>query len=307
MSRIDPKLKDLLVREAHLRLSRVQLMPAWSQKEAELRAIQTAKPAFWPVFSRRKREEFEARLNPVQQDVDLLRQGLAVLDRIEPQVKKLILEELENILRADHPEYVEAWAALRQMDDWVRCVGRFAERLHVFAGELGNVRSFACSGYARKANAYSEKTREAFQLAIAAAQKVEEEVVCANKISDARAQIFIASGFKSRALPKLPPTGFAAWVARINTLPPAEAQGQFDQLFARTKKLYETDIPELRAQADAADRQQTSEVQSTLFALWEQLRAQVAPEIFAGDTERIAEETGELFRDAAENTAVGRP
>ena len=305
MSRIDPKLKDLLVQEAHLRLGREQLTPAWTQKEAELRAIQAAKPAFWPVFSKRKRDEYEARLAAVQQDVDVLRQGVAMLDGVEPHVKKLITEEIENILRADHPEYVEALAALRQKDDWVRCVGRFTERLDAFASQLGNVRNLACSGYARKSNAYSQNAGQAFQLAIDAAQKVEEEVVFANKISDARSRIFIASGFKSRPLPKLQPTGFAVWVARISTLPLAEAQVQFDQLFEQTKRLYETGLPELRAQAEAIDGAQTNEVHSSLFALWEQFRVQVAPEIFPGDTERIVEETAKFLPDNAGNTVAG--
>ena len=65
MPQLDPKLKDLLVREAHLRMSRAQLMPVWSQTEAELRAIQVAKPAFWTIFSRHKRADYEARLAEV--------------------------------------------------------------------------------------------------------------------------------------------------------------------------------------------------------------------------------------------------
>jgi len=299
MTQIDPQLKDLLVREAHLRLSRAQLTPVWSKKEAELRAIQTAKPTFIPVFSKRKREEYEARLAEVQQVVDVLRQGMDVLDRVEPHVKKLITEEIENILRADHPEYVEALAALRQKGDWVRCVDRFAEKIHAFTSQLGNARNIACSGYGKKTNAYSKNAGEAFQQAVEAAQKLEEEVTFANKIADARTRVLVANGFKARSLPKLSPTGFAAWVTKISTLPLAEAQVQFDQLSEAAKKLYERELRELRAHADAIDEQQTNEVQSSLFALWDKLRAQVAPEIFPGDTERVVEETERLMLENA--------
>ena len=299
MHLIDSTLKDLLVREAHLRLSREQLTPVWAQKEAELRAVQTARPAFWPVFSKRKRDDYEAKLGDVQQVVDVLRQGVKVLDRIEPQIKKQITEELENILRADHPEYVEALAALRQKDDWMRCVERFGGRLNAFASQLGNVRNIACSGYARKANAYSQNASQAFQLAIDAAQKLEDEVAFANKISEARARIFIANGFKSRPLPKLEATGFAAWVAKISTLPLAEAQVQFDKLSEQTKKLHDSGLTELRANAESIDRQQTGEVHSALFVMWEQFRAQVAPEIYPGDTERVIEETENLLSENA--------
>ncbi len=300
MSQIDPKLKDLLLREAHLRLSREKLTPVWAEKEAELRAIQATKPTFWPVFSRRKRADGEARLGEVQQTLGVLREGVRVLDRIEPQIKKQITEEIGNLLRADHPEYVEALAALRQKDDWVRCVARFGEKIHDFASQLGNVRNLACSSNARKSNAYSQNAGQAFQLAIEAAQKVEDEVAFANRISDARARIFVAHGFKSRPLPKLDPTGFAAWVARIRALPLAEAQLQFDQLFEQTKKLYDAGISELRSLAEAADAQQTGEVHGALFIKWQQFRAQVAPEIFPGDTERIIEETERMLADSAD-------
>ena len=102
---------------------------------------------------------------------------------------------------------------------------------------------------------------------------------------------FFLLAFKSRPLPKLAPTGFAAWVLKISTLPRAEAQVQFDQLSVRAKKLSDASIPELRANADAIDGQQTNEVQSPLFALWEKFRVQMAPEIYPGDTERVIEET----------------
>jgi hypothetical protein len=175
--------------------------------------------------------------------------------------------------------------------------GRFGEKIDAFASQLGNVRNIACSGYARKANAYSQNASQAFQLAIDAAKQLEDEIGFANKIADARARIFIANGFKSRPLPKLQSTGFAAWVAKISTLPLAEAQVQFDQLSEQTKKLHDTGLPELRANADAIDRQQTGEVHSALFVMWEQFRLQIAPEIYPGDTERVIEETERMLSD----------
>lgn len=305
MPQLDSKLKDLLVREAHLRMSRAQLMPVWSQKEAELRAILVAKPAFWPVFSRRKREDYEARLAEVQQVLDIFRDGMNVLDRLEPEIKRQITEAIEDILRAERPEYVEALAALKQKEEWVRCVERFTARVHEFASQLGNVRNIACSGYAKKSHAYSKGAGEAFQRAIEAAQKLEEEIALANKIAEARARVFLANGFKSRPLPKMAPTGFAAWVAKISALPLSEAQGQFDQLCEQTKKLYEHGLPEIRGNADALDSQQTAEVHGALFAIWEQFRAQVAPEIFPGDTERVIEETEKMLLGSVHELVTG--
>lgn len=302
---IDPKLKDLLVREAHLRLSWAQITPIWTQKEADLRAIEAAKPAMWPIFSKQKRRDYEARHAEALQVAVVLREGVNVLDRVEAEVKKLITGELEVMLSAERPGYAEALATLRQRDDWLACVERFATGVHEFASQLGNARNLACSGYARKSNAYSQNAAQAFQLAVDAAQKIDEAAVSANKISDARTRAFVERGFKSLPLPKLEPTGFAAWVTRISTLPLAEAQTQFDLLSAATKKVQEAGLVELRADGEAADRHETAEVHRALFDRWEQFRAAVAPEIYPGDTGRIVAETEAMLNQGAAPAAAG--
>ena len=305
MTPIDSKLKDLLVREAHLRLSRAQLTPIWADKEAALRAVQMAKPKFWPVFSKRARLEYEAREAAAQQVVDVMRQGMAVLDRIEPQLKKLIEERIEGILRDDCPEYVKGLATLNQKEDWNRCLDRFAERIDEFTRSVGNVRNLACSGYSRQANIYSEGAVQAFALAVDAARKVDAEVVFANKIADTQARMFVDSGFVVRPLPRLKATDFAAWVTRINSLSLADAQVQFDLLFEQTKKLLEVGIPELRGHAQGVDEMQVSGVRNFLFARWEQFRAEIASGVYRGDTERSVAETEEMLLGAMRNTAPG--
>lgn len=289
------------MREAHLRLSRAQLTPVWAEKEAELRAVQMAKPKFWPVFSKRARGEYEAKVGAAQQVVEILRQGLAVLDRIEPHLQKLIEERIEGILREDCPEYVKALATLNQKEDWNRCLDRFGEKIDEFTRALGNVRNLACAGYSRQANIYSEGAVQAFALAVEAARKVDAEVVFANKIADTQARMFVDSGFVVRPLPHLKATDYAAWVTRINTLSLADAQVQFDLLFEQTKKLYDAGIPELRGHAQGVDEMQVSGVRNFLLARWEHLRAEVAPEVYPGDTEKSVAETEELLLGAMRN------
>lgn len=306
MSDLDPTLKDLLVREAHLRLSREQLTPVWAAKEAELRAIQTAKPVFLPIFSKRSREEYAARLAAIMEVVGVLRRGLEVIDRIEPHVKKMIEEQIENILRDDCPEYVQALAALRQKEDWARCLERFGEKIFEFTRALGNVRNLACSGYARHAAVYSTGAVQAFGLATEAAQRVEEEVAFANKIADTQARMLIANGFNLRPLPRLQQTEYAAWVSRISALPLVEAQVQFDLLIEQTKKLHAEGIPELRAQADNVNEQQVAEVRNFLLAAWDQLRGEVAGEIYPGDTEASVAETERMLLTKARTSVLGR-
>ena len=40
-------------------------------------------------------------------------------------------------------------AALRQKEDWLRCLERFRDKIFEFTRALGNVRNVACSGYTR--------------------------------------------------------------------------------------------------------------------------------------------------------------
>ena len=51
-------LHDLLVREAHLRLSRDQLKPVVAEKEAALRALEGTRPFFLPVMAKDKRAAY---------------------------------------------------------------------------------------------------------------------------------------------------------------------------------------------------------------------------------------------------------
>ena len=303
----DPKLKDLLMRETHLRLYRERLEPVWAKKEAALRAVEAARPFFLPVFSSGKRAEYEERLNAARRAVADLRAGMDVVDRVLPQVKKLIEEEIEDKLRAASPEYTRALAGRRQKEDWQRCLERFAEKIHAFTRALGNVRNHASSGYGRLANGYSTAAVRAFADAVTAAQVVENEVKFANKVADEQTKLFLENGFNLRPLPRLKETDYAAWVQRIAALPLAEAQVQFDELIEHAKKLYDAGIPELRDQAAGVDQAQELEVHSFLLVVWERLRAEVAPEIFAGDTEKVASETVEMFLAAAKQGAASRP
>lgn len=306
MSDLAQKLKDLLVREAHLKLSREQLRPVWVEKEAELRAVQSAKPTFLPIMGRRAKEEYFARLAAAQETVTIYRNALEVIERCEPHIKKMIEEEIENVLRGQCEEYVQALAARRQKEDWVRCLDRFATKIFEFTRSLGNVRNIACSGYVRESKVYSQAAVQAFMLAIEAAQKVEAEIKFANKISTEQARMLKENGFDTRPLPRLQETGYAVWVSKISSLPLAEAQVQFDQLIEQTKKVHDAGIPELRAQADNVEVSQGNEIHNFLLAAWDQFRADIAPEIFSGDTSTNVAETERMLTSAARKSVLGR-
>ena len=300
------KLHDLLHREAHLKLCRAHTTPLWTKKEAELRAMQATRPRFMALISRKRREEYQAGLAKTEKAVEQMRHRMQMLDLCEPHIAKMIEEEVEKALRDECPEYIQALAALRQKDDWLRCLERFGGKIFEFTRALGNVRNLACSGYGRQNNVYSNSALQAFTLAYEAGRLVEEEVKFANRIADTQVAALRTYGVVTRSLPRLPETSFSEWVNRIKLLPLAEAQLQFDSLIENTKTLHVTGIPELRSQADQVEIAQDGDIKNFLFAAWDQFRAAVAPEIFPGDTERSVVSTEEMLTTIARNSVVGR-
>jgi hypothetical protein len=305
-SALTRRLRDLLHREAHLRLCRAQTKPLWAEKEAKLRAFETTRSPFREMFSPKVREENQAKHAQAVSAVEALRNRMEVLDLCEPHIAKMIEQEIEMLLRKDCPEYISALVALRQKEDWLRCLERFGEKIFEFTRALGNVRNLACSGYARHSAEYSSGALQAFTLAFEAAQRVEEEVAFANRIADAQVEALRVNGFETTALPRLPETSFSGWVDKIKALPLAEAQVEFDTLIEATKTLFETGVPGLRSQADQVEEAQDADMRNFLTAAWEQFRAEVAPEIFSGDTERSVSDTERMLTAAARTSVVGR-
>ncbi len=307
MSAIPRELQDLLVREAHLRMGRAQLAPILAEKEAELLALLTAKPKLFSFLAKDKRDDYEAQLAEARDTVQLIRTGVDQLDRVEPHLRKLIRDAIEDLLRSSCPEYLEALAARQQKEDWRRCLERFAERVYEFLQALGNARNMACTGYARATQSYSQSAVQGFVIAITAAQKVESEVLFANKIAETQAMMYQASGFaNAQPLPKLRVVSYAVWVSTIGSRSLNEAQMQFESLISDTKQLYDTGIGELLAQAEAADRAQGSLIENYLEAAWEQLREEIAPLVNPDDTERSVADSESMVVSLARQTALGR-
>ncbi len=304
-SALDRTLRDLLFREAHLRLARQKIGPEYTRKEAEVRAVKATRSPFdFVVPSRRLR--FDARLAAVTDAARAMRERIDLLDRCQAHVARKTEDAIEHLLREACPEYVNALAAQRQKEDWLRCLARFGARIFELTRALGNVRNLACSGYDRYAGDYSAGALQAFIVAYAAAEAVEEEVSFANQIADAQQRIFRENGINTRALPHIEETEFAKWVDRIKGLRLAEAQEEFDRLIERTRQVYETGIGELRVQAEHVQHEQDADIHNFLMVAWEQFRAEITPQIFSGDTERVAHETAQLLAAEARLSVTGR-
>ena len=306
MSPISLKLQELLIREAHLRLSREQLVPVLADKEAELKLVTGSRPVMLSFAGREKRAAYDARLAEVRETVQLLQGGLQQLGRVEPHIHNMIRNEIEDLLRAACPEYVQALAAREQKADWRRCLQRFAERVYEFIQALGSARNMACTGYTRDTLLYSQAAVQGFVLAITAAEKVEAEVRFANKIADMQAKLFADSGFTVPPLPRLREANYAATVSGISSRGLAEAQVLFTNIIEEAKRLYEVGIAELLVQAEAADQGQGSLIENFLETAWAQLREEIAPRVNPADTERSVAESERMLIQLAKSTVLGR-
>ncbi|MEY2878397.1 MAG: hypothetical protein RLZZ15_777 [Verrucomicrobiota bacterium] len=306
MSGVSPKLQDLLIREAHLRLSRAALAPAMAAQEVALQEVIAAKPGMFSFQSKEKRAAYEAQLAETRETAQMLRDGVAQLDRVEPHLSKMLRDEIEDLLRAACPEYVAALAARQQREDWKRCVERFAARVYEFLQALGSSRNMACTGYTRERQMYSQAAVQGFVAAIAAAEKVEAEVVFANRIADMQLKMFRESGLDATPLPKLPAATYGVWVSTLSSRSLAEVQVQFDTMIAQVRQLYETGVPQLVGQSQAADEANGSLIDNFLETAWQQLRDEIVAFVNPADTEASVGATERMLVDLARKTIHGR-
>ena len=216
---ISRKLEDLLIREAHLRLIRAELVPALGVQEAAEKKVVEARPRWLSFHAKETRVAYESRLAEVRETAQMLRDGIAQLNRVEPHIRRMLRDEVEDLLRTRCPEYVQALAARDQKEDWRRCLNRFAQRMHDFLQALGSARNMACTAYTRDRQVFSPAAVQGFVLASECAKQVEGEVQFANRVADLQRVMFRESGLEAAALPRLPTTAFSRAVATIASVP----------------------------------------------------------------------------------------
>lgn len=164
----------------------------------------------------------------------------------------------------------------------------------------------ACTAYTRDRQVFSPAAVQGFALASECAKQVEVEVQFANRVADLQRVMFRESGLEAAALPRLPTTAFSRAVATIASVPLAEAQLRFDTIIAEVRALYETSVPEMITQAEAAETGHGSLIDNFLQLAWEQLREEVAPLIRPEETEASVASTERLLMEHAKRTVHGR-
>ncbi len=292
---VPPALQDLLLREAHLRLSREAIQPALTRVEAEYLVLEANKPSL--LASKHKQEAHEENLSRLAEKREQLRVGLEQLDRVEAHVGRLVLKEVEDYCRSAHPEYLQAMAIRQHRADWMHWLERFTEKAANLTRALGTLRNMVCTGYSREQHTYSPFAIQALPPASEGAKEVEAEIKFANEISRLQEQVMQATGVAAEILPRLPEADFSQRVDAIMLLPLVEAQVQFERIIGEVKALHEQGIPQLRAQAEQAGNNQDEVLLGFVALRLEEMRQTVAPEVNPQDTEQSVAESERRYAE----------
>lgn len=298
------KIRDLLVREAHLRLGREAILPVLEAQRAARAELAKKKPGLFAA--REAKEAFARELAEADESLRLLGNGMAQLDRVEPHIRKLVIEAAEDHCRENHPEYLRALAVRAHRADWDRCFVRFGEKVYGLTQALGNVRNMATSGYERARQMYSQGALQAFLIAIEAAKALEQEICFANDVADVQARLLRDTRMDAMELPRLRNVSYSPWIAMLSSVPLAEAQPQFDRIIAELKAVFEQTIPALREQVRLADASQGHALDSYVLRVLEAMREEAATLVRPEETEESVADSERMLGELAKKSALGR-
>lgn len=276
-------LQKLLMREAHLRLSRASIEPALARADAAMTALEKRRPGL--MAGKAKQEQHQQELAGLRQARDLLRAGLDQLERVEAHLAKLLLGEAENYCRAVYPEYVRGLAIRKHQADWLQWLERFSGKVADLTRALGNLRNTVCAGYSREQHTYSPFAIQALPPARQGALDVEAEIKFANEIAALQEQVLGEVGVQAPSVPRMPEANYSRRVEEIMLLPLPEAQPEFDRIIDEVKQLQMEGIPHLREQANEAGHSQDEIIDGFVALRLDEMRQQIAPTIDPAETD----------------------
>lgn len=293
---LPPLLQELLVREAHLKLSRDAILPALAREEEAIAGLERQRPGL--LSTQARREAHEQELAKLRRRRDLLQAGREQLEKVEAQVARRLMDAAEEYCRAQHPEYVQALVIRQHQADWLHWLERFTGKVADLTRALGNLRNMVCAGYQREQHTYSPFAIQALPPASAGARDVEEEIKFANRIAALQEQVLAEVGVQAPALPRLPEADYSRRVDEIMLMPLAAAQVEFDHIIADVKRLQAEGIPLLREQANDAGHSQDEIIDGFVAQRVGEMRAAAAPLVRPEDTDASVADSERLFEEA---------
>lgn len=135
------RLRDLLMREVCMDISRAHVEEALNQVEREAEVLRKTRPPFLFLQGKSMRSEFQQRESGAVESLAALAQGLQKITAAQPRLRAWVEDDLETFVRDAHPAYMQGLATHRYPDDWQRALVRFDLRVAGFRAALGIVQA----------------------------------------------------------------------------------------------------------------------------------------------------------------------
>ncbi len=290
-TRIPPRLKDLLRREACLISSRQQVEDALHEFHTQKQEVESTRPPFMFLQRKSVREEFSKKLEETRQTVQALEAGLAKIDELLPRLHEWIVEEIERHLSGDNSAYLLGLSRNRFPGDWNRMADRFAAHCAAFA-EMADRLNAAVA-------ALQKEQRIAGQLHII--DLVKTARVHGARV-DADLQFFTQISLRQRAdshkqpLPEPPALRCETNVARIAMIDDINSRDLLARFVTRFKQTAAEFLPAVRQQGmQAAVRAAGGDINSYIDAAWDLLRSRAINEFNPAQSEQILAETERML------------
>lgn len=181
------------------------------------------------ALAKRPRPAFLARAS-LQDYLDKLQQSKEACSKIQDELTRLADGLLEAHIRATNADYVRGLAAMENLEDWTRALGRFEEKLREFLRALGQARNMVGAGYRHAEKRLSASAQEMIDLALMAAGELEAEIKFINQLSVLHRQLVAATPCATVYIPEVPGAPYQDWVRALSALAIAPMQLEFDRI-----------------------------------------------------------------------------
>ncbi len=178
------RLKDMLIREASLALTRQRLTEAIPIAQAREQEVRATRSPFMVILPTKANQEFRAHLEDSRQTLDVLQKALGKLTAREQQLLSLVSYRLETHLRRSSKDYINGLASYRYPDDWLRIKTRLEDCISTYHEPLKTLSALCLSIPAGKTVETTPACHHLAIRAIAWGERLEDEVRFINKIAD---------------------------------------------------------------------------------------------------------------------------
>ena len=244
MAEISYELKQQLVNDAHLRVARSVLEESRNDLQMRIEALEKTQSSIDRLMAAAGRpREISATIETTRTELAKIVASLATLEEVASQLMPPLVEQTENHVRKECPEFLKGLATGNDFLDWSRSIERFQRKIEAFLRALGTARNMVTAGYDFKEMRISASADDSLREAILAASELEEETAFINKVADAHQSAVADTPHAKAVLPRVPVARFREWTERLRqiTSPPA-MQAEFVRIISMCEMLQSTGV-----------------------------------------------------------------